>query len=132
MLGVKNGARALKRPAYRALVLDQHSDAMRTVFRELLHDLGEVNCKEKVSPRELRKHVDFLVCRCSIWQDCGSRHSAPWRANHVIFHSARLTVPRKVEEAVSEEANNKSFNTLREPGGIKHTYYQESPLWRPL
>ena len=52
---------------YRALVLNEHSDAMRTMLRELLHDFGKVYCEEKVSPGELSKHVDFLVSHCSIW-----------------------------------------------------------------
>ena len=105
---------------------------MRTVFRELLHDLGEVDCKEKVSPRELRKHVDFLVCCCSIWQDCGPRHSASRRAKHIIFYTARVTILRKVKEAVPEEANELKLQYIALAGVIERTYYQESPPWRLL
>jgi hypothetical protein len=88
---------------YRALVLNEHSDTMRTMFRELLHDFSEVDCEEEVSPREVGKHVDFLVSHRSIRQDRGSRHSAPRRAEHVVLHPAKLGIPRKVEKAVSEE-----------------------------
>lgn len=36
--------------AYRALVLYQHPYPMRSVFGELLHDLGEVDCGKEISP----------------------------------------------------------------------------------
>lgn len=83
---------AMRRGHYRALVLNKHSDAMRTMFREFLHDFGEVDREKEVSPREFGKHVDFLMGHCSIGQDGSPRHRAPRRVKHVVFHSAELRV----------------------------------------
>lgn len=101
---------------YRALVLNEHSDTMRTMFRELLHDFGKVDCEEKVSPREFSKHVNFLVIHGPIRQDGGPRHSAARRAEHVILHPAKLGTLREVAKAISKEAHrlNQNIDTLCE------------------
>jgi hypothetical protein len=77
---------------------------MRTMFRELLHDFGKVDCEEEVPPREFGEHVNFLVGHCPIGQDGGPCHTAPRRAEHVVLHTARLGVLRKVKQAIPEEA----------------------------
>lgn len=101
---------------YRALVLNEHSNTMRTMFRELLHDFGKVDCEEEVSPREFSKHVNLLVIQCSIRQDSGPCYSAPRRAKHVILHSAKLGTFREVAKAISKKAYrlNQNTNTLCE------------------
>jgi len=74
------------------------------MFRELLHDFSKVDCEEKVSPREISKHINFFVGHCPIGQDHGPRHSTPRGADHVVFCSANLGVFRKVKKAVPKEA----------------------------
>jgi len=93
-----------ERRPYRALVLNKHPNTMRTLFRKLLHDFGKVDCEEKISPREFSKHVNFFVGHCPIGQDSGPCHRAPRRAEHVVFHPAKLGILREVPKAISEEA----------------------------
>lgn len=89
---------------------------MRTMFRELLHDFGKVDCEEEVSPREFGKHVNFLVIHRPIRQDGGPCYGAPWRAKHVILHPAKLGILREVAKAISKEAYrlNQNIDTLCE------------------
>jgi hypothetical protein len=77
---------------------------MRTMLRELLHDFGEVDCEEEISPREFSKHVNFLVIHCPIWQDGSPCYSAPRRAKHVILYPAELGILREVAKTISKEA----------------------------
>jgi hypothetical protein len=94
-----------ERRPYRALVLNEHPNTMRTLFRKLLHDFGKVDCEEKISPREFGKHVNFFVGHCPIGQDSGPCHRAPRRAEHVVFHPTKLGILREVPKAISEEAH---------------------------
>ena len=78
---------------------------MRSVLAQLLHDLCEVDRREKVAPAELGQHVDLLHVLRPVRQPRHPRHRAPrWRTREIVFRPQRLRIFGEVGEAVAEEA----------------------------
>ena len=55
------------------------------MFGQLLHDLGEVDRREKVAPREFCQHINVLLAPQPIREYSGSRNGAPGLAEHMII-----------------------------------------------
>lgn len=51
---------------HRTFVLDEHSDPVRSMLGQLLHDLRTVDGRKEVSPREVGQKVEFFFVLLAI------------------------------------------------------------------
>jgi hypothetical protein len=60
-----------------AFVLYKHPDSVRPMFRQFLHNLGEIYGGKEIPPRELCQKFNLLFMLLSIRQSGGSRDDLP-------------------------------------------------------
>ena len=89
---------------YRAFVLNKHPYTMWPMLWQLLHNLGEIDCREKISPGEFSDEFNILLVCLAIWTSVRPGHRLSRGTQHVIFRSIGLSRPCKIELAEPEEA----------------------------
>ena len=91
---------------YRAFVLDKHPDTMGSAFRQLLHNLGKVNGRKKVTPRVLRDFLHVFTVLLPIRKNRGPHFCVTCWTGHGVLRTYWLRILRKIYKAVPEEAMN--------------------------
>lgn len=55
------------------------------MFRQLLHDLGKVDRRKEVPPREVRQEIYFLLMFLPVWQSGRFNYRLSRGLEYVIF-----------------------------------------------
>lgn len=77
---------------------------MGSVFRQLLHDLCEIDSCEEVPPREISQHINFLFVFLTVRKCGGSDYGLSRSFEHVVFWAHRIGALRKVSLTKAEKA----------------------------
>ena len=60
---------------------------MRPMFRQLLHNLCEIDRRKEISPREVRQEIYLLFMFLPVRQNGRFHHRLPRGFKHVIFRT---------------------------------------------
>jgi hypothetical protein len=84
--------------------LDKHPDSMGSTLRQLLHNLGKIDGRKKVTPRILCDFLYFFLVFLPIRKYRGLHLCVPRSTRHVVFRVDWLRILGEINKAIPEEA----------------------------